>query len=51
MAKTKTAFANCAYGTFIKNGGKDGDRLDNFLDKFFGNEKFLTSNFSARSFT
>ena len=42
MAQAKTAFANCTYGTFIKNGGKDGDRLDNFLDKFFNQEKFLT---------
>ena len=38
MAKTKTEFANCAYTTFIKNGAKDGDRLDNFLDKYVEDE-------------
>ena len=42
MASTKPGFANCAITGFAQSGRATGNRLDNFLDKFYDQKKFLT---------
>ena len=34
--------SNCKYDTFVRNGEEYDGRLDTFLDKFYGDQKFLT---------
>ena len=42
MAKTSTEYSNCKYTTFVQSGDEYKGRVDLFLDKFYGDQKFLT---------